>query len=37
MYKTIVVHVDGSPAQESRVRAGALLANLFDAHLISSE
>ena len=36
MYKTIVVHVDGSPAQESRVRAGALLANLFDAHLIGS-
>jgi len=36
MYKTIVVHVDGSPEQESRVRAGALLANLFDAHLIGS-
>ena len=36
MYKTIVVHVDGSPEQEARVRAGALLANLFDAHLIGS-
>jgi len=36
MYKTIVVHVDGSPEQDARVRAGALLANLFDAHLIGS-
>lgn len=36
MYKTIVVHVDGSPEQDARVRAGALLANLFDAHLVGS-
>lgn len=36
MYKTIVVHVDGSPEQEARLRAGALLANAFDAHLVGS-
>lgn len=36
MYKTIVVQVDGSPEQEARLRAGALLANAFDAHLIGS-
>jgi len=36
MYKTIVVHVDGSPEQEARLRAGAQLANAFDAHLVGS-
>lgn len=36
MYKTIVVHVDGSPEQEARLRAGAVLANAFDAHLVGS-
>jgi len=36
MYKTIVVHVDGSPGQDARLRAGAALANTFDAHLIGS-
>ncbi len=36
MYKTIVVHVDGSPEQPHRLRAGALLANTFDAHLVGS-
>ena len=36
MYKTIVVHVDGSPEQAARLRAGALLANAFDAHLVGS-
>ncbi|MDY0977121.1 universal stress protein [Massilia sp. CFBP9012] len=36
MYKTIVVHVDGSPEQEGRLRVGALLANAFDAHLVGS-
>lgn len=36
MYKTIMVHVDGSPEQEARLRAGAVLANAFDAHLVGS-
>jgi len=36
MYKTIVVHVDGSPEQEARVRAAAQLAELFDAHVVGS-
>lgn len=36
MYKTIVVHVDGSPEQEARLRAGAMLASAFDAHLVGS-
>jgi len=36
MYKTIVVHVDGSPDQEARLRAGAALAAAFDAHLVGS-
>ena len=36
MYKTIVVHVDGSAGQEARLRVGALLANAFDAHLVGS-
>jgi nucleotide-binding universal stress UspA family protein len=36
MYKTIVVHVDGAPAQESRMLAAALLAADFGAHLVGS-
>jgi nucleotide-binding universal stress UspA family protein len=36
MYKTIVVHVDGSDCQESRVRAAALLAIKHGAHLVGS-
>lgn len=36
MYKTIVVHVDGSAHQESRLRASAVLAETFDAHVIGS-
>ncbi|KQV49657.1 universal stress protein [Massilia sp. Root335] len=36
MIKTILVHVDGGPAQDSRLRAAALLANTFDAHLVGS-
>ena len=36
MYKTIVVHVDGSPSQASRLQAAALLANAHDAHLIGA-
>lgn len=36
MYKTIVVHVDGSPQQHSRLRAAAQLAGAYDAHLIGS-
>lgn len=36
MYKTIVVHVDGSTNQESSVRAAAQLANGFEAHLVGS-
>jgi nucleotide-binding universal stress UspA family protein len=36
MYKTIVVHVDGSPQQESRMRAAALLAGEHGAHLVGS-
>jgi nucleotide-binding universal stress UspA family protein len=34
MYKTIVVHVDGSLQQASRLQAPALLANAHDAHLV---
>jgi nucleotide-binding universal stress UspA family protein len=34
MYKTIVVHVDGSPQQASRLRAAALLAHEHGAHLV---
>jgi nucleotide-binding universal stress UspA family protein len=34
MIKTILMHVDGSPAQDSRLRAAAQLANTFDAHLV---
>lgn len=36
MYKTILVHVDGSPQQDSRLRAAALLANEHEAHLVGS-
>ena len=36
MIKTILMHVDGSPAQDSRLRAAALLADTFDAHLVGS-
>lgn len=34
MYKTIVVHIDGSPRQTSRVAAAARLAREHDAHLV---
>jgi nucleotide-binding universal stress UspA family protein len=36
MYKTIVVHVDGSPQQESRLRVAALLAREHGAHVVGS-
>lgn len=36
MYKTILVHVDGSPRQQSRLHAAALLAGMADAHLVGS-
>jgi nucleotide-binding universal stress UspA family protein len=36
MIKTILMHVDGGPAQDSRLRAAALIANAFDAHLVGS-
>ncbi len=36
MIKTILMHVDGSPAQDNRLRAAALLASTFDAHLVGS-
>jgi nucleotide-binding universal stress UspA family protein len=36
MYKTIVVHIDGSACEESRLRAAALLAIKHDAHLVGS-
>ena len=36
MLKTIVVHVDGSPLQDSRLRAAARLANEHEAHLVGS-
>ncbi|VXB98442.1 universal stress protein [Massilia sp. 9I] len=36
MYKTIVVHVDGGPDQDSRLRAAALLAKEHGAHLVGS-
>ncbi|MBQ5946099.1 universal stress protein [Massilia sp. ST3] len=36
MYKTIIVHVDGSPRQDSRLRAAVLLANRHGAHLVGS-
>ncbi|MGI4721345.1 MAG: universal stress protein [Janthinobacterium lividum] len=34
MFKTIVVHIDGAAAQDSRLRAASLLANDHGAHLI---
>ncbi|TXG00805.1 universal stress protein [Massilia arenae] len=36
MFKTILVHVDGGPCQESRLRAAALLADTHGAHLVGS-
>lgn len=36
MYKTIVVHIDGSRQQDSRVRAAAKLADSQGAHVIGS-
>jgi nucleotide-binding universal stress UspA family protein len=36
MIKTILMHVDGGPAQDSRLRAAAALAGTFDAHLVGS-
>lgn len=36
MYKTIVIHVDGSPEQDARLHAGAQLADAFEAHLVAS-
>lgn len=36
MYKTIVVHIDGGTGQESRLRAAALLAVKYGAHLVGS-
>lgn len=36
MYKSIVVHIDGSRQQDSRLHAAALLAREHDAHLIGS-
>ncbi len=36
MYKTIVVHVDGSPQQDSRTAAAARLAREHGAHLVGS-
>ena len=36
MIKTILVHVDGGDAQDSRLSAACLLANAYDAHLIGS-
>jgi nucleotide-binding universal stress UspA family protein len=34
--KTIVVHVDGSPEQEARMHAAALLARDYGAHVVGS-
>ena len=36
MIKTILMHIDGSPAEDSRLRVAALLAGAFDAHLVGS-
>lgn len=36
MIKTIVVHIDGSPRQEARMRAAALLAGEHGAHVVGS-
>lgn len=36
MYKTIVVHVDGSSEEEARTRAAALLAGEYGAHVVGT-
>jgi nucleotide-binding universal stress UspA family protein len=36
MVKTIIVHVDGSPEQEARMHAAALLARDYGAHVVGS-
>lgn len=36
VYKTMLVHVDGSAAQESRLRAAAAIAEIQGSHLIGS-
>jgi len=36
MYKTIIVHVDGSAQEPSRLAAAARLARDYDAHLVGS-
>lgn len=36
MFKTILVHVDGGPCQQSRLRAAAVLAAAHGAHLVGS-
>lgn len=36
MYKTIIVHVDGGPQQDSRLRAAVPLATRHGAHLVGS-
>lgn len=36
MYKTIIVHVDDSPALDARLRAAAALANAHEAHLVGA-
>lgn len=36
MYKTILIHVDGSPQQSSRLQVAVQLAETHDAHLVGS-
>lgn len=36
MIKTIVVHIDDSPSQHSRLHAASVLATEWDAHLVAS-
>ena len=36
MYKTIVVHIDGSPRQQYRVSAAAMLAKEYGAHVVGT-
>ncbi len=36
MFKTILVHIDGGPGQDSRLRAAALLADAQGAHLVGT-
>ncbi|MET0980637.1 MAG: universal stress protein [Telluria sp.] len=36
MFKTIIVHVDDSPAMDARLQAAAWLARAHDAHLVGS-